>query len=224
MTPWRQKTLHSENSYDKGWGYRRENINTGTYVLIPCSKILYYLRLAWPRKWIWKRYEGRPRCFETTWRETTMFWYHDPKYYTTSDWLAPRILILCTDTVLILCTDAMNWYCVLVLCTDTVYWYCVLIMCTDTVYCALTCVLLCALASVLACVLICVSICALVCVSVHSYLICALTCVLCCELICVCWSVHWFVCYLCVLVLLLVCVLAWGQPCVWAGAGDSWLV
>ena len=57
--------------------------------LISWSKILYYLRWAWPRKLIWKRYKGRPRCFETTCGETMMFWYHDPKYYTTSDWLGP---------------------------------------------------------------------------------------------------------------------------------------
>ena len=43
--------------------------------MIPWSKILYYLRLAWPRNK--KRQEGRPRCFGNPRRETTMFWTND---------------------------------------------------------------------------------------------------------------------------------------------------
>ena len=58
-------------------------------VLIPWSKILYYLRSDWTRKWIWKRYKRRPWCFGSPCRQTTVFWYHGPRYYTTSDWLRP---------------------------------------------------------------------------------------------------------------------------------------
>ena len=99
-------------------------------VVIQWSKILYYLRLAWPRKNIktitpymeaivfWKRHIGGQLCcdlmtqnliipqiglaqdeitnnavqggicvLEMSYRGTIVFWTHDLKYYTTSDWL-----------------------------------------------------------------------------------------------------------------------------------------
>ena len=69
----------------------------------------------WLKNVIWKRF-GVMSCdgfwYQPMWQN---LWSHDPKYYTTSDWLGPRILMLCIDTV--------YWYCVLVaLCTGTVYW------------------------------------------------------------------------------------------------------
>ena len=63
----------------------------------------------WLKNVIWKRF-GVRNCngfwYQPVWQN---LWSHDPKYDTTSDWLGPRILMLCIDTV--------YWYCVLILYT-----------------------------------------------------------------------------------------------------------
>ena len=50
-------------------------------VLIPWSTILYYLRLASPRQWIWIRYDGRPRWRYRRFNKTTPTHHHTNKWH-----------------------------------------------------------------------------------------------------------------------------------------------
>ena len=50
-------------------------------VLIQWSNILYYHRLACPTKWIWKRYDGRPRWRYGRFNKTTPTHHHINKWH-----------------------------------------------------------------------------------------------------------------------------------------------
>ena len=78
--------------------------------MIPWSKILYYLKLLWVRKWTWTRYDGRQRWRNGRFDKTTPTNHHLKKWHhiNSENTLQSRFFLLFLVLFLFCCPSRPN--------------------------------------------------------------------------------------------------------------------